>query len=74
MGSSERLMVALLLQQMVVGMETVCSMLFKGEQSQMPSFEASNAALVYLALQEEVATVFCFLACNDITPDPKEYV
>ena len=71
-GSSERLIAALLSQQIVVGAVGVWLILLRSVRSQIHSFEASNAA-VYSASQDEAATVFCFLACHETTPEPREY-
>ena len=41
-------------------------------RNHIASFDASNAA-IYSALHDDAATVFCFLACQEITPEPNEY-
>ena len=65
-------MAVLLSQQNVVGVVGVWLMLSKSVCSQIHSFDALKA-MVYSALHDKVAMVFCFLACHDITPEPREY-
>ena len=65
-------MAVLLSQQIVVGVVGVWSMLSKSFCSQMHYFDALKV-VVYSASHDKVATVFCFLACHDITPEPREY-
>ena len=65
-------MAVLLSQQIIVGVVGVWSMLSKSVHSQMHSFDALKAA-VCSASHDEAMMVFCFLACHDITPEPREY-
>lgn len=70
-GSSDKLIAELLSQLIVVG--SICLKLIpsKSERIQIASFVNSDAA-TYSASHDEVATVFCFLAFHEISPEPSE--
>ena len=68
-GSAERLIAAVLSHRMVVSSSDNRSSDHSSIHNQIASHAASNAA-VYSALQEEVATVFCFHAFQETTSFP----
>lgn len=69
--SSDNLMAALLSHRIGVGSDlTSYPMPLRSARSQMHSWVLLNAA-IYLALQEEAATVFCLRAAHETIPEPK---
>jgi hypothetical protein len=61
-------MAVLLSQRIDVGVDGAILILDSRVQSHIASLDDSNAA-VYLASQDDVATVFCFREFQDITPN-----
>lgn len=72
-GSSEELMEAVLLQYAGVGVSWGSSMDVSSIQIQIHSFAASKGAM-YLALQDDTATVFCLHVVQGMPPDPREHI
>ena len=69
-GSSERALAALLSHRIVVADFGSKPIAASNCLIQIASFAASNAA-TYSASHDEVATVFCFRAHQETTPDPR---
>lgn len=71
MESLDKLMAALLLQRIGVALFVMLNLMpLRKVQNHMHSWVLSNMAM-YSALQDEVATDFCFQATHEMMPKPR---